>query len=88
MIGADPRSRRHALLEELQMIMDLSAGPPILPLLLLTGAAAYFIPTFVAFDRHHRRAAVLAVNLLLGWTLIGWSVALDMARSEPSAPPV
>jgi hypothetical protein len=56
-------------------------------LLLLTGAAGYFIPTFIAFDRHHRRAAVLAVNLLFGWTLIGWSVALDMARSAPSSPP-
>jgi hypothetical protein len=68
------------------MVLDLSAGPPIVPLLLLTGAAAYFIPTFVAFDRHHRRTAVLAINLLLGWTVIGWSVALDMAQSAPSSP--
>ncbi|MGA8206537.1 MAG: superinfection immunity protein [Candidatus Dormiibacterota bacterium] len=69
------------------MVMDLGAGPPIIPLLLLAGTAAYFIPTFIAFDRHHRRAAVLAVNLLLGWTLIGWSVALDMARSAPASGP-
>ncbi|MGC1908320.1 MAG: superinfection immunity protein [Candidatus Dormiibacterota bacterium] len=63
------------------MVVDLSAGPPLIPLLLLLGAAGYFIPTFVAFDRHRRRAAVLAINLLLGWTLIGWVVALDLARS-------
>jgi len=69
------------------MVWDLGAAPPIGPLLLLTAAAGYFIPTFIAFDRHHRRAAVLAVNLLLGWTLIGWSVALDMARSAPPSPP-
>lgn len=67
------------------MVLDLSAGPPLVPLLLLLGTAGYFIPTFVAFDRHRRRAMVLAVNLLLGWTLIGWVVALDLAQSaEPS----
>lgn len=73
--------------DDLQMVWDLGAAPPIVPLLLLTGAAGYFIPTFIAMDRHHRRAAVFAVNLLLGWTLIGWSVALDMARSAPPSPP-
>jgi hypothetical protein len=66
------------------MVLDSSAGPPVLPLLLLMGCAAYFIPTFIAFDRHHRRAAVLVVNLLSGWTVIGWMVALDMAHSAQS----
>jgi hypothetical protein len=67
------------------MALDLSAGPPIVPLLLLAGLAGYFIPSFIAFDRRRRRAAVLAVNLLLGWTLIGWAVALDLAQAaEPS----
>jgi hypothetical protein len=68
------------------MVLDSSAGPPVLPLLLLVGCAAYFIPTFIAFDRHHRRAAVLAINVFSGWTVIGWIVALDMAQSAPSPP--
>jgi hypothetical protein len=68
------------------MVLDSSAGPPVLPLLLLVGCAAYFIPTFIAFDRHHRRAAVLAINVFSGWTVIGWIVALDMALSAPSPP--
>jgi hypothetical protein len=38
---------------------------------------AYLFPTFIAMLRGHRNAGgVFAVNLLLGWTLIGWGAAL------------
>lgn len=37
----------------------------------------YFIPTFAA--KRGRRGGVLVINLFLGWTLIGWVVALFMA---------
>lgn len=43
----------------------------------LVGAAAYFLPTIVAVSRHHPNAApVFVVNLLLGWTLVGYVAAL------------
>jgi hypothetical protein len=43
---------------------------------------SYFTPTIVArLRKHHQRGAILAVNLLLGWTVIGWVVALAMASS-------
>lgn len=36
-----------------------------------------FLPSLIAFVRgHHNRYAILVLNLLLGWTLIGWAVAL------------
>lgn len=39
--------------------------------------AAYFVPTVVAFNRDHRNAAAIAaLNLLLGWTFLGWIIAL------------
>lgn len=39
--------------------------------------AIYFIPTIVAFMRGHRnRVAILLTNLFLGWTGLGWIVAL------------
>ncbi len=39
--------------------------------------ALYFLPTIIALVRFHRNsAAVSIVNLFLGWTLIGWVVAL------------
>lgn len=42
--------------------------------------ALYFAPMTVAWIRHVRNAgSVTVVNLLLGWTLVGWCVALAMA---------
>jgi hypothetical protein len=38
--------------------------------------ALYFLPTLVATMRGHRSAgSILALNLLLGWTFIGWAIA-------------
>jgi len=55
----------------------------------LLGIGLYFLPTIVAFGRHHHQAgAVFAINLLLGWTLIGWAVALAMALSAHREQPV
>ena len=39
----------------------------------------YFFPTIVAMLRSHNPGGVFIVNLLLGWTLVGWCVALVMA---------
>lgn len=37
----------------------------------------YFLPAVVAYSRrHHNRLAILALNFLLGWTFLGWVVAL------------
>lgn len=34
---------------------------------------AYLLPTFLAFDQGHRRRVLISVlNVLLGWTIIGW----------------
>ena len=39
----------------------------------------YFFPTIVAALRSHNPGGVFIINLLLGWTLMGWVVALVMA---------
>ena len=40
----------------------------------------YFVPTALAVCREHRQMApVIIVNVLLGWTLIGWVAALAWA---------
>lgn len=46
--------------------------------------AFYFLPTLVA--RRGRRGSVMVLNAFLGWTVIGWVVALYMAvRSNETA---
>ena len=55
-------------------------------ILLLVVLIPYFIPTAIAVIRKKKNAAVIAVvNTLLGWTLIGWIVALVWAI-VPDAP--
>jgi len=61
-------------------------------LILLVVAAvfsAYWAPSIVARRRGvPNRGSVIVINLLLGWTLIGWAVALAMAcREAPPRPP-
>lgn len=44
--------------------------------------SCYFLPTVVAFERDKRGASGVALfNLFLGWTVIGWFVALIWACS-------
>jgi len=37
----------------------------------------YFLPTLIAFLRQHKnKLAIFLLNLLLGWTILGWVVSL------------
>jgi len=45
----------------------------------------YFVPTILALvRRQHNFAAVVLLNLFLGWTLIGWVAALIGAFVKPA----
>jgi len=40
----------------------------------------YFLPAIIAAVRHtHNSTAILLINIFLGWTFVGWVVALVMA---------
>ena len=46
-------------------------------LLIVLIFALYFLPTLVAFLRQHKnKLAIFLLNLLLGWTVLGWVVSL------------
>jgi hypothetical protein len=69
--------------------LDLSAVQPpissmmpvflaILPIIVLI--PVYFIPSIVAFSRKQpNKASILILNIFLGWTFIGWVLALVWA---------
>jgi hypothetical protein len=55
----------------------------IIPVVL--ALALYFLPTMIGL-RKRNAGAIFALNLLLGWTLIGWIVALVWALTVEDAP--
>ena len=52
-------------------------------LTLLTLTILYFLPTIIGRHKHDA-VGILVVNLLFGWTVIGWVIALMWASAaEP-----
>jgi hypothetical protein len=48
----------------------------------------YWLPTIVASRRHHINAGAIGVlNFLLGWTVLGWVVAMVWAVKVDSNQP-
>ena len=42
--------------------------------------AVYFVPTFVAcYREHHQRLAIFVLNLVFGWSFLGWIAAFIWA---------
>ena len=57
--------------------------------LVVIGVILYFLPLLVAGCRHHHQVGAIAViDVFLGWTFVGWVVALAMAasRTDPRPP--
>jgi hypothetical protein len=54
-------------------------------ILIVIGFALYFLPSLVARSRDAaNKSSVIVVNLFLGWTFLGWVVALAMAVAGTS----
>jgi hypothetical protein len=52
-------------------------------IIIALAVAVYFLPTWIASNRkHHRADTIFWINLLLGWMLLGWIVALVWSLSE------
>ena len=70
----------------LQSDGDAAGAIVMLIIILLIGLVAlifYFLPSIVAgFRGHHNTAAIFILNLLLGWSFIGWVVSLVWAFTE------
>ena len=47
----------------------------------------YFLPAIAAvMRRHNNKSAIWILNLLLGWTVLGWIVALVWAHTNNRKP--
>lgn len=54
-------------------------------LIIIAVVLVYFLPSVISEARHHRNdAAIFILNLLLGWTVLGWIVALIWSFTSPT----
>ncbi|WP_439878895.1 superinfection immunity protein [Pseudomonas prosekii] len=47
--------------------------------------AVYFYPSICAVNEHPKATPIFAINLLSGWTFIGWMAAFIWALNKPDA---
>jgi len=60
-----------------------STGRVLFAIFLSFITLGYLVPWCIAFARHHnKQVPIFLINLLLGWTLIGWFAALIWAFSS------
>ncbi|MDF7809801.1 superinfection immunity protein [Hymenobacter sp. YC55] len=65
---------------------DLGASELMLLMLIVPlGAVLHFLPSIIAFKRPDR-LLIFLVNLLAGWSIIGWFVALYLALRKAPVP--
>ncbi len=57
-------------------------------ILIIAGVFIYFLPFFVARSNNKKNtAAIFALNLLAGWTFLGWVVAFVWALTKEDSTP-
>ncbi len=73
-------------MEAMDTILGMGVfGIVILVLLAIIGLVIYFIPTSVARkNKSPNKVAVIILNIFLGWSLIGWVIALVLACKKPA----
>jgi uncharacterized membrane protein YjdF len=61
-------------------------------ILLFVGLAVYFLPTVLALHRNcHATSLIAIINVLAGWTIIGWFAAMGwaaMGKAEAYSPTI
>ncbi|MFC2117754.1 superinfection immunity protein [Bacteroidota bacterium] len=63
--------------------MSSSDETALIIALIILGIIVHFIPAYVAYNRKKKnRAAILILNIFLGWTLLGWVGALVWAMTK------
>ena len=65
----------------------MEVSPMHLILLLVIFFGAYFLPSIIGRNKRNANAICL-LNIFLGWTVIGWVVALVWAASKDDPAPI
>lgn len=70
------------IMQALGLVSQEIGGIGLLAVLAGFALLAYLIPSIVAANRqHHQIGAIATLNLLFGWTFLGWAAALVWAMT-------
>jgi len=62
------------------MLFTQNSGGFVLGIIIGIGVFCFFTPYYIAGSRNHpNKYPILAINFFLGWSLIGWVIALVWA---------
>ena len=66
-----------------QAIVALIWSVVFIGTVIVLGISLYMTPTIIAYHRrHHNKVAILTLNILLGWTFLGWVASLVWAVTK------
>jgi hypothetical protein len=66
--------------ERIIVLASAGGGAAVALLVVIAGIGLYFLPTIVAVSRKvTNQGSIFVINFFLGWSFIGWVVALAMA---------
>jgi len=51
-------------------------------ILIILLIALYFLPTIIAYRRDNNFISIFLLNLFLGWTILGWLIALIWSTKD------
>lgn len=70
------------LLATIIILIAISSVSIYVPIVVLLAFVTYFLPSIVAKKRlHNKLNTIVVINFFLGWTFIGWVIALAWAVS-------
>src|SRR5689334_21850996 len=86
-LASNTTGRRYRLTHLRGNTMETNAltfAPMLLTMVVFVfGMACYLLPTIIAFRRSHQnRSAIAALNVLVGWTFLGWVTSLVWALTQ------
>ncbi len=72
------------MIDGVEIVSQNDSGFYVLYIILfILALMIYFLPSFIAFKRHHAsRYGILIINLFFGWTFLGWVISLAWSVSK------
>ena len=62
-------------------------GEAVIATIIVTALVCYAVPSYIAYYRGHRHTpGIILLNILLGWTIIGWFTALLWSVLSDASP--